>query len=73
MRVRVRAFRACACVRRGTRARDCVDVWVRVRVMMIDGECMMSKGRAKAQAKKRSAKSRRVQFWKCKILQKFTA
>ena len=45
MRVRVRAFRACACVRRGTRARDCVDVWVRVRVMMIDGECMMSKGR----------------------------
>jgi len=32
-------------VRRGTRARDCVDVRVRVRVMMIDGECMMSKGR----------------------------
>ncbi len=49
MRVRARAFRVRACVRRGTRARDCVDV--RVRVMMIDCECVMSKGRAKARAK----------------------
>ena len=73
MRVRVRAFRARACVRRGTRARDCVDVWVRVRVMMIDGECMMSKGREGTGEEEKRAKSRRVQFWKCKILQKFTA